>query len=362
MKSSFSDKGRSRLQFLHKKMNLGKEKIKQILSSLSLDINRFQKEKLIGKGSYSEVFLAIDKITGNKVVLKKLLFDVDESNDDKTLLIVREVLTMVSVSHPFLLKIIGYSNSHPFTLVIPYIQHGSLYRFIHSDKRREYLTSTRKTVIMMGVAHAMSVLHSNGIIHRDLKSMNVLLDQYLYPVVCDFGISRFMNETKSLTVQVGTPHWMAPELLAGKKNYDRSIDVYSYGMLLYEMITSTVPFADLELCDVIKMVCEEHKIPELTGINPNSETNLHKLYSECSSFDPSKRPTFSQIYDMFKNHTVYFDGTDFEEVDTLAHKLGKYEEKNQIEISLQNTYIEDSEFEPEPTTNNIFVQEIIFNV
>ena len=338
-------------------MNLGKEKIKQLLSSLSLDISRFQTEKIIGKGSYSEVYLAIDKLTGNKVVLKQLNFDMGESAEDKNLLIVREILAMVSVSHPFLLKIIGYSKTNPFTLVIPYIQHGSLYRFIHSEKWSVYLDSTRRTIIMMAISHAMSVLHANGIIHRDLKSMNVLLDQRLYPVVCDFGISRFMDETKSLTVQVGTPHWMAPELLAGKKNYDKSIDVYSYGMLLYEMITNSVPFAELELCDVIKMVCTEQRIPELPEESQKRETRLVELYKNCSSFDPSQRPSFSQIYQMFKNHIVYFEGTNFDDIDKLSRKLDKYEKKNHIELSLENTYIEDSEFEPEETYNTVFVQE-----
>ena len=324
------------------------------LSSFSVCKDRYKKEKLIGSGSYAKVYLAVDKENGNYVALKELSIEEGEEMKGRMLQITREVLAMISVSHPFLLKILGFIDSNPFVIVTPYIHHGSLYKYIHSGKRRESLDPTRKTIIMMGIAHAMSVLHGNGIIHRDLKSMNVLLDQYMHPVVCDFGISRFSSESKSMTTQIGTPHWMAPELLAGSTNYDMSVDVYSFAMLLYEVLTGNVPFADLELCDLIKTVCEEGKNPELPH-KEEYEESLVKLYYDCSSIEPTKRPSFYEIYTKFKNHEVFFKGTKTEEIDKLIRKLDRYERRNSSQFSEPTIYVEDSEIDC--SDSSVLIQE-----
>lgn len=297
------------------------------LTSFIVDINEYEKIRLIGKGGYAEVWLASHKTTDQKVALKQLFPNLTAKQAQS---FVREIRTMSFGDHPFFLKFIGFSPTRPFSLVSEYMINGSLFRFLRSEKRSQKLTGTHRTMIAMGVAHAMSHLHSLGIIHRDLKSMNILLDGNCLPRICDFGIARFLDGTEAvMTTNIGTPHWMAPEMLEGEA-YNSAVDVYSFAMLLYEMASDQIPWAGVDPATVIKFVCNDKSRPVIPNSVPDS---VRKLIQLCWSQSPSRRPTFSGIYHLFKTNQVAFEGTDVQMVRHLEKKLRRFDTRHKGNVS-----------------------------
>lgn len=298
------------------------QEIKKELKKYIIKPTNYIMIRLIGKGGYAEVFLARNKKTGKSVAYKKLF----KSLQPKQLThFAREVSTMASVNHPFLLKFYGFSPNHPLAIVTEYIHNGSLFSYIHSESRRKKLTGSHRTLISMAIANAMAELHRIGIIHRDLKSLNILLDNDFLPRLGDFGIARYMNDDEPMTMRLGTPHWMAPETLKGNKNYGPEVDVYSFGMLLYELLTNSIPWEGKDPMAVATAVV--HKVrPDLPKDTPKP---LRELIESCWSQKPSERPTFTEIYDMFKNREVEFKGTEEKAIKWLVKIVDDFERKRE---------------------------------
>ena len=148
------------------------------------------------------------------------------------------------------------------------------------------------------VARGMRYLHALGMIHRDLKCANLLIDRRTQTVrICDFGLSRFVNNTV-MTACAGTPKWEAPECLDSTV-YTTAADVYSFGMTLWEMATAEEPFpAVSNIFELKKLVCDKKKRPALpAGLHPL----LRELIKACWSATPKKRPTFAQIVQQLDN-------------------------------------------------------------
>jgi serine/threonine protein kinase len=169
-----------------------------------LDTDQFIKDEVLGKGASGEVYLAHDS-TGRKVAVKELL--VENLVGQKRIHSCREIRVSSRCDHPFLVPLIGFSLGSPFKIVSQYMSKGTLCTALH--KNPMHLTRTQRTLIAMGIASGMAHLHEQGIIHRDLKSLNVLLDEQqgtLLPRVSDFGISRFIDseEEGPLTHRIGT--------------------------------------------------------------------------------------------------------------------------------------------------------------
>ncbi|OHT11123.1 hypothetical protein TRFO_04083 [Tritrichomonas foetus] len=307
-----------------KKGNDGMNEIREEFSSYIIKASDYRMIRQIGKGGYAEVWLAKNKKTGDEVAFKQLFTTLQPK---QVMHFAREVKTMLSVNHPFFLKFIGFSPTPPLILVSEYIQNGSLFVFMRSESRRKRLTTTHRNLIAMGIAHAMASLHKLGIIHRDLKSLNILLDKSLLPRLGDFGIARFINEEETMTMRLGTPHWMAPETLIGE-SYGPEVDVYSYGMLLYELHTNNIPWEGKDAAAVIKAVAIDNERPE---IPPDTPKPLFDLISACWEKDPKFRPTFSEIYELFATGKVQFEGTDPTAVtwliDYIEEKLKKKKHK-----------------------------------
>ncbi|OHT01568.1 TKL family protein kinase [Tritrichomonas foetus] len=297
-------------------MSFEDSEISAELGTYHVNINRFNVKKCIDNGGYAEVWTAIDKSNGEVVVLKRLT---SKANKKVISLFIREVTTMAQADHPFFLKLVGFSLKQPLTIVSEYMENGSLFKYRQSSKGRSKLNPTRRTLIAMGVAHAMMFLHSQGIIHRDLKSLNVLLDNDLLPRLCDFGIARFMDSSQPMTRAIGTPHWMAPEMLSNGK-YGKEVDVYSYSMILYELLTDEVPWSDTRPESMLKQVLVDQKRPALPRDTPPALKDLIKM---CWSQNPKSRPSFSEIYEMFENEEVMFEDTDHKAVRSLARQLAK---------------------------------------
>jgi serine/threonine protein kinase len=256
--------------------------------------------------------------TGWTVAVKEILADRLEARDLD--FFQREVQILVRCNDEFLLDFIGFSTNPP-AIVTSFMPCGSLWDRIHT-KGKAPLNATQKTNIAIGIAHGMKYLHSHKIVHRDLKSPNILLDERMLPKIADFGLGHFVAEcTGGEQTAVGTPVWMAPELIDSKQ-YGPAVDVYAYGIILYEMYTEKMPFEGWDRVQIFAQVATKGVRPEL----PETASSLAQLIVQCWDADPDKRPTFEEIYARFGTHAVSFPECEPRGADVLIHEIQQQEE------------------------------------
>uniref|UniRef100_A0A6S8IK00 Protein kinase domain-containing protein n=2 Tax=Amphora coffeiformis TaxID=265554 RepID=A0A6S8IK00_9STRA len=147
--------------------------------------------------------------------------------------------------------------------------------------------------VACGSARGMNYLHSGKppVLHRDLKSANILLDESYTPKVCDFGLSRLKAQDRSMTGNCGTVQWMAPEVLANQA-YNEKADIYSYGIILWELLTRQCPYDDMSAIQCALAVLNRNHRPEIPRWCPPA---LQVLIRSCLKKNPEERPNFTEI-------------------------------------------------------------------
>ncbi|KAK8884699.1 hypothetical protein M9Y10_043818 [Tritrichomonas musculus] len=286
--------------------------VSPILQKFIVKYDDFKIGKLIGQGAYGKVYYAIHKPTQKKCAVKKLF--IQEMAGPDLVSYCREVEVLVKCDNAFVLPFYGWSATFPYIIITQHIPNGSLFSALHHRPQAPTLSATNKTLIAIGIASGMASLHSVGIIHRDLKSLNILLDEEMLPKIGDFGLSRFQDdEISQMTADVGTPHWMAPELFEST-NYTNKVDVYAFGMLMWEMYNEDAPFHGMNSVQIAFQVSKEGYRPPWPADTPEEFKSFVNL---CWHQNPNKRPEFKQIYKYFIQKKIYFPGTDLEFVDTL---------------------------------------------
>ena len=290
--------------------------LKKDLKKFLYNPNDYVLIKKIGQGGFGEVLLCRQKSTGLQVAIKKSLEELTESSQKYYC---REVRILAAMENPFLINLIGFSPESPYTIITKFIPNGALYDYLKKGARTR-LNGTQKTIIAMGIAHGMARFHEYGLMHRDLKSMNILLDENMYPVICDFGIARDKETETGVakTGQIGTMFWMAPEMLADAE-YNALVDVYSYAMILYELAAEKIPFEGLNVQQLVYAIANSYR-PKLPEDTPKS---LRALIELCWDDDPSQRPNFSRIYALFEAKITYFKDTDMDQVDAFIDYINR---------------------------------------
>jgi len=147
--------------------------------------------------------------------------------------------------------------------------------------------------VACGAARGMTYLHSGNppVLHRDLKSANLLLDDSYTAKVCDFGLSRLKEQERSMTGNCGTVQWMAPEVLANQR-YAEPADVFSFGIILWECLSRECPYEGMSAIQCALAVLNRNYRPAIPTWCPPA---LAALIESCVERDPAKRPTFAQI-------------------------------------------------------------------
>ncbi|OEL14922.1 Serine/threonine-protein kinase CTR1 [Dichanthelium oligosanthes] len=229
-------------------------------SDMSLDIEDLiipwselvLKEK-IGAGSFGTVHRA--DWNGSDVAVKILMEQ--DFHPERLKEFLREVAIMRSLRHPNIVLLMGAVTQPPnLSIVTEYLSRGSLYRLLHRHSSRENLDERRRLSMAFDVAKGMNYLHKRNppIVHRDLKSPNLLVDKKYTVKVCDFGLSRLKANTfLSSKTAAGTPEWMAPEVLRDEPSNEKS-DVYSFGVILWELMTLQQPWSNLNPAQVVAAV------------------------------------------------------------------------------------------------------------
>src|SRR5450432_1446505 len=201
---------------------------------------QYELTAVLGKGGMATVYRAHQSSIDRDVAVKVIRSDLADT-PDFIKRFEREAKTIASLSHPHIVKVFDYGQHDDMVyLVMELLKGGNL-----ADVIRATPLDTFKAMRLLDqIASALDYAHQSGIIHRDLKPQNVLLDNAQNAILTDFGIAKIMSETTSLTQQgaaMGTPSYMPPEQWQGKA-LDTRADVYSLGIMLFEMLTGKLPF------------------------------------------------------------------------------------------------------------------------
>ena len=251
-----------------------------------VDLNDFEKVKtpLLGKGTFGAVTKWRQKSTNQLVAVKSVYL----RKSDVTVAWEREVVSMANLTHPALVKFIGFvppdDDGWKVRIVMELMNNGSLDEMVkQKSKNCPEWTPVRKHVILYGIACGMRFIHSHGYTHRDLKPHNVLLDDDLEPKISDFGSARLMDSDISTTF-CGTPAYMAPELLRGC-TYGPKVDVFSFAVTMYVILTGILPTRTKDQL----IASRQPTIPE--NICDEYRELMEVLWRE----KPDERPTFDEI-------------------------------------------------------------------
>ncbi|EOA39603.1 hypothetical protein CARUB_v10008230mg [Capsella rubella] len=248
----------------------------------------------IGLGSYGEVYHA--DWNGTEVAVKKFL---DQDFSGAALAEFRsEVRIMRRLRHPNVVFFLGAVTRPPnLSIVTEFLPRGSLYRILHRPKSQ--IDERRRIKMALDVAMGMNCLHTSTptIVHRDLKTPNLLVDNNWNVKVGDFGLSRLKHNTfLSSKSTAGTPEWMAPEVLRNEPSNEKC-DVYSFGVILWELATLRLPWRGMNPMQVVGAVGFQNRRLE---IPKELDPVVGRIILECWQTDPNLRPSFAQLTEVLR--------------------------------------------------------------
>ncbi|EEE52818.1 hypothetical protein OsJ_35327 [Oryza sativa Japonica Group] len=215
----------------------------------------------------------------------------------------QEVYILREVQHTNVVRFIGACTKPPqFCIITEYMSGGSLYDFVH--KQHNVLDLPTLLKFAVDVCRGMCYLHQRGIIHRDLKSANLLMDKDHVVKVADFGVARFQDQGGNMTAETGTYRWMAPEVI-NHQPYDNKADVFSFAIVLWELITSKIPYNTMTPLQAAVGVRQGLR----PGLPENAHPQLLDLMRRCWEGIPSNRPPFSDILAELEDLLARVQGT-----------------------------------------------------
>ncbi|CAJ1974608.1 unnamed protein product [Sphenostylis stenocarpa] len=308
--------------------------------------NGFHNDSLIGSGGFGDVYKAQLK-DGSVVAIKKLIHVSGQGDREFT----AEMETIGKIKHRNLVPLLGYCKvGEERLLVYEYMKYGSLEDVLHDQKKAGIkLNWSIRRKIAIGAARGLAFLHHNcipHIIHRDMKSSNVLLDENLEARVSDFGMARLMSAMDthlSVSTLAGTPGYVPPEYYQSFRCSTKG-DVYSYGVVLLELLTGKRPTDSADFGDnnLVGWVKQHAKLkisdifdPELMKEDPNLEMELlQHLKIACSCLDDRqwKRPTMIQVMAMFKEIQA---GSGIDSQSTIATEDEGFNAIEMVEMSIK---------------------------
>lgn len=256
----------------------------------------FPENDYLGRGAFGEVKKAYWR---KCLVAVKFLKKTLETQEDQIIPFVEEFNLLKNLRHPNILLYIGGCISGPeHFLVTEYCENGNLFEFLHGP-RPNVLDIKHRLQMALEIAKGVNYLHSFNppILHRDLKSLNILLNKNLEVKIADFGWARLRNP--HMTRLRGTFQWMAPEVIL-KDSYTEKADVYSFGIILWEFWSIDPPYKDIVAKDVANNVKKDRNYRPKVPLDMPKE--ISELMQKCWDYDPAKRPTYLEIINYIENY------------------------------------------------------------
>ncbi|KAK9160911.1 hypothetical protein Syun_007252 [Stephania yunnanensis] len=276
-----------------------------------IDLSKLDIRNVIAHGTYGTVYRGV--YDGQDIAVKLLDWGEDGIATTAETAALRasfrqEVAVWHKLDHPNVTKFVGASmgtsnlkippaegqNSIPARaccVVVEYLPGGTLKQYLIRNRRRK-LAFKIVVQLALDLSRGLSYLHSKKIVHRDVKTENMLLDSVRNLKIADFGVARVEAQNpKDMTGETGTLGYMAPEVLDGKP-YNRRCDVYSFGICLWEIYCCDMPYADLSFAEVSSAVVRQNLRPEIPRCCPGSFAGIMR---KCWDANPEKRPEMDEV-------------------------------------------------------------------
>jgi len=252
-------------------------------------IGKYRVLSEIGRGAMGVVYKAVDPIIGRTVAIKTIRFDVltnAAQREEAQKRFLREAQSAGSLTHPNIVTIYDVGEAEGLSYIaMEYIEGRSLESLLASGMRWD---AAAAAVFVVQVAEALETAHRKGIVHRDIKPGNILVDAEGRPHLVDFGIARITSSAMTQTSMVmGTPFYMAPEQIAGRK-IDQRADIFALGAVFYEMLTLEKPFGGDTLTTVIYKIMHEAPVP-VRSIRGELPARLEAVVDKALAKDPDRR-------------------------------------------------------------------------
>jgi hypothetical protein len=243
--------------------------------------------QVIGEGSHGKVTLEHDPRDPRKHIAVKQLVNPHYRKE-----FIREIQHLFKLRHPCIIAVYGWSpgHSHTFQIQLEYAQNGALSNYLTrqgSAYRMSFGDPTRKAQLICDIVLGMRYVHQRKIVHRDLKPANIFLDANWRAFIGDFSLSRSITAEGPPTPEAGTPYYAAPEQMIPGRQYTGKVDVFAFGLMLYEIL-GNVPVFPAGRSDRLP------NIPDAFG--PVMQNLIHL----CWSLNPRDRPSFADIFREFE--------------------------------------------------------------
>ena len=273
------------------------QKPEDIFDKFSLVDMECKKIRKICTTSISKVFEMVDTLSGLHFAKKSIFKEHLDFNGIKQFM--KEFELLRYIKHPSVVNVYGFSISDENSFSSIYFEYLPI--TLNQAMQTSLFTNTLKTKVVIEICSGLDYIHDCGIIHCDIKDENILLSDGLCSKIIDFGTAQFQNPSTHKG-NVGTPFFMSPEM-ASDKDFDKSTDVYSFGILLFYILTGSLP--QIQINEKI-----EGKQPHI----PEKISKLGKeIINKCTSFSPQDRPTFNEILQMIKeNDFQLFDNIEID--------------------------------------------------